>query len=98
MAIALNLKHTDVARSSMERSGIELANANAFNTLNYGSGSGAIAIGTTTSKVTLGATTSYFINGVIYSKSSGADIWTLSGTTVAANSFQSYLLMLDASG
>lgn len=98
MAISYSLKFANEPRASQARAAAELANACMFQTLNYVAGSAGLAIGTTTTKVTLGTTVNYLVQGLNYTKNSGADIWTLSGTVVAAASFQSYLLMLDASG
>lgn len=62
-------------------------------------GNAAIAIGTTKSKVTTGAATTYSINGVMYSKAATADLFvftTLKVQPVLTTCY--YLLCLDASG
>lgn len=43
-------------------------------------GPAGLAIGSTTSKVTLGTTTPYIVDGVFCSKSAAADVWTLPAT------------------
>lgn len=58
----------------------------------------AVAIGTTKSKVKTTNTVTYRVNGKSLSKAGTDDLWTLSGTVVAAVSWQKYLLLLDASG
>lgn len=57
-----------------------------------------VAIGGTASKVRNTATTVYSINGIMYTKASTDDLWTLAGTTVAASSTCYFLLCLDAAG
>lgn len=61
-----------------------------------------ILIGTTTSKVNLGADTTYTINGSYLTKSTTNDFWSLgtatSATTVAVNSLQRYALLINAAG
>lgn len=87
---------------TMERRAAEAANAGLILAHYRPTTSGAIAIGTTKSKVTLGADVTYAVNGSIVTKTAAADVWTLGGatsnTTVAAGSIQRYILALDASG
>lgn len=96
-AIVVN-RHDNAARGSMTRGAVELANAAGFFALNRAYSSGAIAIGTTTTKVQSVATITATVNGLFVSKAATDDLWTLSGTVVAAASFQKYLLLLNASG
>ncbi len=66
---------------------------------NLGAATGAnVGIGTTTTKVRTNATFNYFIDGVVKTKASTDDFWTLSGTTIAAGFAQKYLLLIDAAG
>lgn len=57
-----------------------------------------ITIGTTASKVKITNAITYSIDGANLAKGATDDFWTLSGTTVAASSFQKYLLLIDAAG
>jgi hypothetical protein len=98
MTLITTLRPVDVARGSLAKATADLANATGASFLSRVAGNAALAIGTTKSKVTLGATTAYTVNGNFYSKTGAADVWTLSGTTVAASSWQKYVLLLDASG
>lgn len=82
----------------MERRAAEAVNAALVLTYYRPTTNPGIAIGSTTTKVTLGTTTTYLVNGSFLSKTNTADLWTLSGTTVAAGSVQRYALLLDASG
>lgn len=87
---------------TMERRAAEAANVGLILAHYRPTTSGALAIGSTTTKVTLGANVTYSVNGSIVTKNSAADVWSLgtatSGTTVAAGSIQRYILTLDASG
>ncbi len=58
----------------------------------------AVATGTTTSKVKTVATATFTIDGTFKTKAATDDLWTLSGTVVAASMFQKYLLLLNAAG
>lgn len=57
-----------------------------------------VTIGGTASKVKTGSTLTFTINGVFYSMNATDDLWTLSGTVVAASSWQKYALCVDATG
>lgn len=98
MAFITGLFPADVARRSMEKASVELANAGMAYMLNMPLSSGAIAIATTTTKVKTAATITYSINGQPLSLSATDNFWTLAGAVVAASSWQKYLLLVDASG
>ncbi|MEO6566768.1 MAG: hypothetical protein ABIO63_12155 [Casimicrobiaceae bacterium] len=76
----------------------QLVNALAILRANAALTSAAANIGTTKPKAGTTATLVFQIDGVFKSKASTDDFWTLAGTTVAASSFQKYLLMVDTSG
>lgn len=63
-----------------------------------GTVSGAIAIGTTTTKVNLAAAITFLCGGVPTAKGITADLWTLTGGVLAISSFRKYRLLLDAAG
>lgn len=98
MTFLTTLRSVDVARGSLARASAELANSVGALALTRTLSSGAVAIGTTTTKVQSTATITGVVNGTFISKSATDDLWTLSGTVVAASSWQKYLLLLDASG
>lgn len=98
MAFLTTLYPADVARRSMEKGSVELANAGMAYMLNMPLSSGAIAIATTTTQVKTASTITYSINGQPLSLSATDNFWTLSGTVVAASSWQKYLLLVNASG
>lgn len=87
---------------TMERRAAEAANAALILAHYRPTNSGALAIGSTTTKVTLGANVTYMVNGSYFTKNAAADVWTLgtatSATTVAAGSIQRYILTLDNAG
>jgi hypothetical protein len=59
----------------------------------------AIATATVTSQVKTTATLTYWIDGSFATNLSATDnFWTLAGTTVAASSWQKYMLMVNSSG
>lgn len=98
MAFLTGLFPADVARRSMEKASVELANATAAYSLNMPLSSPAVTVATTTSKVKTTATLTYQIAGNFYSLAATDNFWTLSGTVVAASSWQKYLLLVDAAG
>ena len=98
MSLLTVLKHDNSARASGARFSEELSNAQAALFLSPMLVPATIATATTTSQVKSTATCTYLINGVFKSKTATDPLWTLSGTTVSASSFQKYLLLLDASG
>lgn len=85
-------------RSDSYRLAIELANAGAAFAMSRSLSAAGVATGTTTSKVKTVNTLTYTVQGVFYSKGATDDFWTLSGTTVAASSWQKYLLLIDTAG
>lgn len=86
-------RHSNAARSAAE-----LANAVLLNTLSYVSVAAGAARGTTVAKAKFVNNITYLVNGAFYSKNAADDFWTLSGTTVAANSYQKYALLIDTAG
>lgn len=102
MAFLTGLFPADVARRSMEKAAVELANATAAYSLNMPLSSAATTVATTTSKAKTTATLSYQIAGSFYSLAATDNYWTLGGatsaTTVAASSWQKYLLLVDTAG
>jgi hypothetical protein len=92
----------DVARGSTAAQEAAAVNA-AITSLYYRTTTNpTILIGTTKSKVNLGADTTYTVNGSYFSKATTADFWTLgtatSATTVAVGSLQRYALLINAAG
>ena len=66
---------------------------------NYSLGAANLATGTATAKVRTTTNVSQFvINGRSYFKAATDDLWTLSGTALAANEVCAFFLYLDASG
>lgn len=86
-------RHSNAARAAAE-----CANAlNAYN-LSRALTAAGVATATTTSKAKTVNSLQYSIAGVQYTKGATDNFWTLSGTTVAAASWQKYLLLIDTSG
>jgi hypothetical protein len=99
MALLTTLYPADVARRSMAKGDVEMTNALALYTLNMPFSSGGIAIATTTTKVKTVSTVTYQLAGInSYSLAATDNFWTLSGTVVAAASWQKYLLLVDSAG
>lgn len=102
MAFLTGLFPADVARRSMEKASVELANALAAYALNMPLASAGITTATTTSKVKTVNTMPYQIAGAFYSLAGSDNFWTLGGTTsattVAASSWQKYILLVDTAG
>lgn len=86
-------RHSNAARAAAEQS-----NAEAALLLNQPLTAAGVATATTTSKAKTVNTLTYLIAGVFFSKGATDNFWTLSGTTVAASSWQKYLLLIDSSG
>lgn len=82
----------------MAKGNVELSNATVLYVMNRAMTSGAIAIATTTTQVKTAATITFMVNGQFYSLSATDNYWTLAGTTVAAASWQKYLLLVDTAG
>lgn len=57
-----------------------------------------VTIGTTVQTVKTANTLVFTINGVFYSMNATDDLWVLSGTVVAAASWQKYALLVDTTG
>lgn len=86
-------------RGSPQRADIALNNASALFAMNRTFATPTITIGTTTTKVRTTATCTFTLGGAFQTAvSSTDDLWTLSGTLVAAGSYQKYLLMWDSTG
>lgn len=90
--------HDQLARAGMERSTAALANAVTLLDLNRALTAAGTARGTTAAKAKTVNTLTFTIAGAFFSKAGTDDFWTLSGTVVAAASFQKYLLLIDAAG
>lgn len=92
----------DVARGSTAAQ--EAAAVNAALTLLYYRTltNPGIVIGSTATKVNLGADTNYMVNGSFFTKTTTADFWTLgtatSATVVGAGSLQRYALLINSAG
>lgn len=98
MAFLTGLYPADVARRSMEKASVELANAVTAYSLNMPLANAGIAIATTTTKAKTANTMPFQINGSFYSLAATDNFWTLAGTVVAASSWQKYLLLVDTAG
>lgn len=98
MTLITQRKHNQTARGSQARAAVELANVTAALALSRNDGSAGLVIGTTTSKVKVATITPYLSNGAWKSLAVTDDAFTLSGTVVAAGSFQKYLLLVDSAG
>lgn len=98
MAAVLSLRHTNEPRASQARAALELANVAGAYALNRTFANAGIAIGTTTTKVKTANTTPFTVSGTWFSKAATDDFWTLSGTVVAASSWQKYALLMDNTG
>ncbi len=84
---------------SVERADAGLSNALALFAMNRLLATATVAIGTTASKVRTTTTATWTLGGQFQTAvTSSDDLWTLAGTTVAASSWQKYLLMWDATG
>jgi hypothetical protein len=64
----------------------------------YALNSGALAIGTTTTKAKTAAAINFVIAGRALTKAATDDLFTLTGTALAANQVCAFFLYLDASG
>lgn len=62
------------------------------------SGDPGVGIGSTATKVRTNAEVQYTIKGVVYTKASTDDLWTLTGGNLATASARGYFLYLDAAG
>ncbi len=98
MAFVTALFRMNAMRGSLARAAAELANAAAVSSLSRILTSGGAARGTTVAKAKTVNTVTFTVGGTFYSLAATDDFWTLSGTVVAAASFQKYLLMVDTSG
>jgi hypothetical protein len=87
-----------VSRTGLDRGTAQALNAALVNTLSYAATAAGIATATTTSKAKIVNTLAYLVGGTMYSKGATDNFWTLSGTLVAAGSFQKYILLIDTSG
>ena len=85
-------------RDGMERAMAWQSNAGTLFGLNCAYSAAGAAQATTTTQAKIVNTTTYTIAGKILSKAATDNYWTLAGTTVAANSFQKYALLIDDTG
>lgn len=85
-------------RDSLERASLWQGNAGTAFGLNCAYSGAGCATATTTSKAKIVNTTAYTVGGKILSKGATDNFWTLAGTTVAASSWQKYLLLIDDAG
>lgn len=85
-------------RGSLIRGAAELGNALGAYGLSRALTAAGCATGGTTTKAKTAATLTYTVAGTFYSKNATDDFWTLSGTAVAAASWQKYLLLIDTAG
>lgn len=98
MAFVVSQWFDNAPRQTIQRAAADCANAAAALGLNRILTSGAIAIGTTTTKVQAAADITFTIGGAFFLKGDTDDLWTLSGSVVPASSWQKYLLLLDSAG
>ncbi len=98
MALLTELSHDNAARASVTRKAMELANLNAAYDLNQPLTAAGSTTATVTSQVKTANTLTFLIAGVFKSLNASDPFWTLSGTVVAAGSFQKYLLLVNGSG
>lgn len=96
-AIAQNY-HDNLPRGSMVRGTTGLANGLTLLSLNRALTAAGSARGTTATKAKTVNTLTFTVAGAFLSKNATDDFWTLSGTVVAAASWQKYLLLIDATG
>lgn len=83
---------------SIEKYAGAAANAALVNTLSRPLSAAGVTIATTATKVKTANTLVFTINGVFYSMNATDNLWTLSGTVVAASSWQKYALLVDTTG
>lgn len=98
MALLTSNYQTNEPRASQARGAAELGNAALAYGLSRALAAAGIARGTTAAKVKTVNTLQYSVAGAQFSKAGTDDFWTLSGTTVAVNSFQKYALLIDTAG
>lgn len=105
MAITLGkafYKELIVGRDSMERALAWQSNASTLYGLNMVYAKPSIAQATTTTKAKTTAAANYVVGGNLFNLAISDNFWTLgvagSNTTVAANSFQKYFLMVTDAG
>jgi|SRR5882672_2445228 len=87
-----------LARSDAARGDAQMANAIGVYALSRALTAAGITIATTASKVKTANTLTFTVNGVFYSLNASDDFWTLSGSVVAAASWQKYALLVDTAG
>ena len=98
MTFLASNRFNNAARGSITRAAAELANLIGALHLSQALTAAGGATATVTSQVKTVNTLTYLINGAFKSKGATDNFWTLAGTTVAAGSFQKYLLLIDAAG
>lgn len=85
-------------RDSMGRALAWQGNAGTLYGLNMVYARPQIARGTTAAKVKTVAAVDFVVGGTLFNKGATDDFWTLSGTTVAASSWQKYVLLVSDAG
>lgn len=85
-------------RGSLIRGAADMANAASAYALSRSLAAAGCDTGGTSTKVKTTNTLTYTVAGVFYSKGATDNFWTLSGTAVAASSWQKYLLLIDTAG
>lgn len=85
-------------RDGLERASLWQGNAGTVFGLNCAYSGAGCATATTTTQAKIVNTTAYTVGGKILSKGATDNFWTLAGTTVAASSWQKYLLCISDTG
>ncbi len=98
MALITSLTATNEPQGSQARKASELANAAGLYAMSRPLVTAALARGGTAAKVKTTADITLMIQGAFYALATTDDYWTLSGTVVAAASWQKYALLTDTSG
>ncbi len=98
MAFSVAKYLADAGLGSMQLAAYGAANAALLNSLSRPLTAAGVTIGTTVQKVKTANTLTFTINGQFYTMNATDDLWTLSGTVVAASSWQKYALLVDTTG
>lgn len=89
---------TNAMRNSNSRQAAELSNVALAYALSHPISTGGAATATVTSQAKTVSTITSVIAGRFFSKAATDNFWTLSGTTIAASSWNKYALMIDTAG
>ena len=87
-----------VSRTGVDRGTAQATNAFGVYELSKALTAGGITTATVTSKAKSANTITFTVGGQFYSLAASDNFWVLSGTVVAAASFQKYLLLVDTAG